>query len=377
MFFSSSKICFFCNIPQALFHLKFFMTDSQPRTFFEHGSFFQISIFPWIFWHFSPLVEHNLGIASGLYLSKSCRNVQSAEEAYFRQSFTDFFSVFEFNIYLGILAQTVNVFWYALPCLNIRGIIKTSSFLSLFEQYFCLELHWCLPYHHFHSADREVFASESATAKPPPPAVVTVLEWDLERIQSFRRFGGKNQQAEWRYDFDFVFQQLVFRLCATVGLFQVGVITAGWTLLVVLPHFSHLPYTCRLLVCISNKWWVPEATSGSALHPLWLLWRYDETIHRTADERQSGTEWNEFLLSHEEIDFERELSQVKAFTKVNFRMFLFLDFGVRLLMLKSKCQSNFLANFSTIVTYGRLTSFPRWSFFGALEFYFRTRHGAV
>lgn len=73
-----------------------------------------------ILWHFLFSVEHNLGIASGLYLSKSCWNVQSAEEAYFRQSFTDFFSVFEFNIYLGILAQTVNVFWYALSHLNIR-----------------------------------------------------------------------------------------------------------------------------------------------------------------------------------------------------------------------------------------------------------------
>lgn len=56
-------------------------------------------------------VEHNLGIASGLYLSKSCWNVQSAEEAYFRQSFTDFFAVFKFNIYLGIFSQVINVFW--------------------------------------------------------------------------------------------------------------------------------------------------------------------------------------------------------------------------------------------------------------------------
>lgn len=56
-------------------------------------------------------VEHNLGIASGRYLSKSCWNVQSAEEAYFRQSFTDFFTVFKFNIYLGIFAQIINGFW--------------------------------------------------------------------------------------------------------------------------------------------------------------------------------------------------------------------------------------------------------------------------
>lgn len=56
-------------------------------------------------------VEHNLGVASGLYLSKSCWNVQSAEEAYFRQSFTDFFSVFQFNIYLGLFVQVINVFW--------------------------------------------------------------------------------------------------------------------------------------------------------------------------------------------------------------------------------------------------------------------------
>lgn len=57
-------------------------------------------------------VEHNLGIASGLYLSKSCWNVRSAEEAFFRQSFTDFFAVFKFNIYLGVFAQVINVFWY-------------------------------------------------------------------------------------------------------------------------------------------------------------------------------------------------------------------------------------------------------------------------
>lgn len=56
-------------------------------------------------------VEHNLGVASGLYLSKSCWNVRSAEEAYFRQSFTDFFAVFKFNIYLGLLAQVINILW--------------------------------------------------------------------------------------------------------------------------------------------------------------------------------------------------------------------------------------------------------------------------
>lgn len=137
--------------------------------------------------HFSFSVEHNLGIASGLYLSKSCWNVQSAEEAYFRQSFTDFFSVFEFNIYLGILAQTVNVFWYALSQSNIQR--RNLCFSFTVKKYFCVELHGCLSYHHFPSADGEVSASESQTAKSSPPAVVAVLERDLECIQSVRRFG--------------------------------------------------------------------------------------------------------------------------------------------------------------------------------------------
>ncbi|CRK99527.1 CLUMA_CG012846, isoform A [Clunio marinus] len=47
---------------------------------------------------FSPtlvfLVEHNLGIASGIYSSKSCWSMQPADEAYFRNSFIDFFTVF-------------------------------------------------------------------------------------------------------------------------------------------------------------------------------------------------------------------------------------------------------------------------------------------
>lgn len=78
----------------------------------SHLSSFMLSLalmeMQWIFLS----VEHNLGIASGLYLSKSCWNVQSAEEAYFRQSFTDFFAVFKFNIYLGLFAQIINVFWW-------------------------------------------------------------------------------------------------------------------------------------------------------------------------------------------------------------------------------------------------------------------------
>lgn len=64
-----------------------------------------------IFIFFNVAVEHNLSIATGVFLSKSCWNVRSAEEAYFRQSFTEFFSTFTFNIYLGLFAQIVNVFW--------------------------------------------------------------------------------------------------------------------------------------------------------------------------------------------------------------------------------------------------------------------------
>lgn len=65
-----------------------------------------------IFIFFNLTVEHNLSVATGVFLSKSCWGVRSAEEAYFRQSFTEFFSIFTFNIYLGLFAQIVNVFWW-------------------------------------------------------------------------------------------------------------------------------------------------------------------------------------------------------------------------------------------------------------------------
>lgn len=72
-------------------------------------------------------VEHNLGCATGVLLSKSCWNVRSAEEAYFRQSFTEFFSIFTFNIYLGLFAQVVNVFWWVW---EMRRVILSVFFHS-------------------------------------------------------------------------------------------------------------------------------------------------------------------------------------------------------------------------------------------------------
>jgi hypothetical protein len=64
-----------------------------------------------ISWRESLPVEHFLGIASSVFVSKSCWGVQSAEEAYFRQSFTDFFASFKFNVYLGLFAQIINFYW--------------------------------------------------------------------------------------------------------------------------------------------------------------------------------------------------------------------------------------------------------------------------
>lgn len=72
-------------------------------------------------------VEHNLGIASGLYLSKSCWNVRSADEAYFRQFFTDFFTVFKYNVFLGAFAQVVNVFWCGYSNRNVSKSFKKNS----------------------------------------------------------------------------------------------------------------------------------------------------------------------------------------------------------------------------------------------------------
>jgi len=85
---------------------------------------------------FPSAVEHNLGIVSGLYLSKSCWGVRSAEEAYFRQSFTDFFSVFSFNIYLGLFAQIVNVFctfaWNFIDVyLIVMSVLLTEKFACI------------------------------------------------------------------------------------------------------------------------------------------------------------------------------------------------------------------------------------------------------
>lgn len=57
------------------------------------------------------IVEHILAIASGFYLSKECWNVHSAGEAYFKQSFTDFFTAFTYNIYLALFAQAINFLW--------------------------------------------------------------------------------------------------------------------------------------------------------------------------------------------------------------------------------------------------------------------------
>lgn len=90
-------------------------------TFYEFSISFLIS--------FNFLVEHNLGIASGVFLSKSCWDVRSAEEAYFRQSFTEFFSIFTFNIYLGLFAQIVNVFWWATKW-NLLFITNLNNTLS-------------------------------------------------------------------------------------------------------------------------------------------------------------------------------------------------------------------------------------------------------
>ena len=90
---------------------------------------------------FLLLVEHNLGIASGVYVSKSCWGVHSAEEAYFRQSFTDFFASFKFNIYLGLFAQIVNLFWYVKELGNVKGIENQFLLLFLYSQRIRMELH--------------------------------------------------------------------------------------------------------------------------------------------------------------------------------------------------------------------------------------------
>ena len=82
-------------------------------------------------------VEHNLGIASGLYLSKSCWNVRSAQEAYFRLSFTDFFTIFGYNVYLGVLVQGINFYWSVM----FENLIKRGSHLCAFLQHVRLELH--------------------------------------------------------------------------------------------------------------------------------------------------------------------------------------------------------------------------------------------
>jgi gustatory receptor len=65
-----------------------------------------------------------------VFVSKSCWGVRSAEEAYFRQSFTDFFASFKFNIYLGLFTQIVNLFWYVrkLEFGNVKGIKNQFSF---------------------------------------------------------------------------------------------------------------------------------------------------------------------------------------------------------------------------------------------------------
>lgn len=98
----------------------FFLALSK---FYDNISVIMINIF-------QLPVEHNLGIASGLYLSKSCWNVQSAEEAYFRKSFTDFFSVFKFNVYLGFLAQIINVFWWDLLIIYSNNFSANDFIIS-------------------------------------------------------------------------------------------------------------------------------------------------------------------------------------------------------------------------------------------------------
>ncbi|XP_070501269.1 gustatory receptor for sugar taste 64f-like [Chironomus tepperi] len=85
---------------------------------------------------FLALIEHNLGIASGVYVSKSCWGVHSAEEAYFRQSFTDFFASFKFNIYLGLFAQIVNLFCtFAWNFIDVYLIIVS---VLLTEKFACI-----------------------------------------------------------------------------------------------------------------------------------------------------------------------------------------------------------------------------------------------
>lgn len=56
-------------------------------------------------------VEHTFSIIGALNLSSDeCYTIRSKEEAYFRKSFTELFSIFPYSVFLGIFAQIMNSF---------------------------------------------------------------------------------------------------------------------------------------------------------------------------------------------------------------------------------------------------------------------------
>ncbi|CAO1403379.1 unnamed protein product [Diamesa serratosioi] len=81
-------------------------------------------------------VEHILAIASGFYLSKECWNVHSAEEAYFKQSFTDFFAAFNYNIYLALFAQAIN--FLCAFAWNFTDVYLIVMSILLTEKFHCI-----------------------------------------------------------------------------------------------------------------------------------------------------------------------------------------------------------------------------------------------
>ncbi len=89
--------------------------------------------------YFNILVEHLLAILNGIYLTSNCYGYESEIEAYFRQAFSGFFSLFSYNLMLGILAQSMNTFctfaWTFIDCyLIVISILLTDKFRLINEK---------------------------------------------------------------------------------------------------------------------------------------------------------------------------------------------------------------------------------------------------